>query len=84
MTCLFLFLKRAQFCACVFCKAYVFARLLKLLTIAFNFKVMINDKVIKHNIYIYVISGICSITLSLIITLKLNAAIARSFSRRAK
>ena len=35
-----------------FCKVYVFARLLKLLAIPFNLKVMINDKVIKHNMYI--------------------------------
>ena len=31
-----------------FCKVYVFARLPKLLAIPFNFKVMINDEVIKY------------------------------------
>ena len=43
------FEERVLFCACVFCKVYVFAYLLKLLVIAaFNFIVIINDKVIKQ------------------------------------
>ena len=47
------FFKRALIRACVFCKVYVFARLLKLLAIPFNFKVMINDKVIKHHLNLW-------------------------------